>query len=919
MDKRSVNNVEWRRYKISRLMVSDYYFKLGLVVAISDRLLEEQYAVDLAARVSHPFFCLQDRIFCLNTRDERMGFSSDLKMHAHTSWALLNLMLSIPLGAVEPQICVRNKNRREEIFWPAPLTETEAPYLYPWTSKKGPMPTELVFQTYVTAGEVFGWSLEGVFESGTRVPMIKHDVRLGDEALIVGIAADGDCSPYEAFLFKSLGQFAAFMQRSSVTGEIIDFVYHLPYYDHILLGVGLFVSNKMTLSALDLFLKCILDKCEKHMDRIQEIFLTSELKATLDIIMESPFVGIFGPIDSLLERVGWDVTREGSTELAVAILSYLDIPSSIPSEEISIYERQLLRTCKQRLLERHEYTEGDTFFRALHHAWSDYGLDDIDTLADLLKLGSGLIIAASAHGKQGERICSWLPMSEQENALGYDRYLPRLNRRVTCDGAEAKTSEEEGPYPSIMNLVLLEPALYTPANKSGNIFRDRSACRKAFVSLVDSDLLDFATRNALTFSEGTSQSLSLTDAFSSIEHEGSDYFFGDPEAMRILSDSSLDPVTQMPVKKLPFMDFHTFFPWISRESEKTPVEASSKDKVRFLLQRSKKEVFDPKHFRSSNDFNFPEGSDIGNDALQYRILSATFHKEHINATRFIINAKNAKKAAITFDRTPPLLSSSLIMLAMLPEEYSCRKICLDHILKNAKNLVSETLVQLIVDDHLTFDEASELIQELLEATSKLTPFFTLLYSDKETLLSRTFITFCTSALETNLKKSAAALNVIYDEDLLSASTLVEMIKKLPKCHWRIVVVSMLTQYPEKLSKYILLAEIAEFDQETLFRDAESLLDLYEDLSPRDREWVIENEIKPFKEYLVTTRTLSADELAVLQYYFLGRKEIVIAHLSVEEIHHFAQGFVDKFIIDGVECDGCEELSELVSERHGLQG
>ncbi len=911
VDKSKEMNLDWLRYKASCLMISDHYFKLGIVVAITDELLEKQHEVDLAARFSHQFFYFQDRMFRLNTRDERMGFSLNLKTHAQTSLQLLHLMLSIPQEAGEPEICVRNRNRQEEIFWPAPLSETEAPYLYPWTSQKGPMPSKLAFQTYVTAGEVFGWSLEGMIaESEVRVPMMKCDM-LDETQIITRIVSLRERPLYEVFLLKSFWQFTAFLESSSATEEIVELIYHLPYYDYMLFGVGLFLSNKITLPALGSFFKCILDKRIEYTGHLHGILVASKLKLKLNCTIESPFANMFGPIECLLERVHWDDRRADMSEFAMAILSYLHIPSSLHRKGPAIHERDFVVSCKKRLLEGYDPTEKNPFYRALHHAWSDAPLDDINTLADLLKLGASLMIAASAHGKQGVRICSWLPISEQEKAVKYDRCRESLNR-----GCRGETLEEK-PYPSIMNVVLLEPAVYSPANPMGHLYRFRESCRVHFVKLVDKGLLDVAMVNALDFSEGKKHPTPLKEAFFSTASVSALGFFGHPETPRRPSDHALNSVTQSRLKKIPFIDFCTFFPWISSESRTMPHDMSSKDKVRFLLQSSKKEVLVSMCFKSPNEFNHPQLSDSSDDALQYQLLTATFHAGHISAMRFIRNAKHAKNAAITFDATPSLLSMSLTMLAMLPEEYSCRVVLLRDILKTAKELVSETLVQLIRDHYLTFEEANELIQELLQATSQLTPFINQFFPDEASLLTRQFIKFLTLALERNLGKSAAALNVIYEVEFLSATSLLEMIKKWPKYHWRTVLVSMLIQYPDNLSKYLLLMEMAEFDQESLFHDADAFLDTYDDLSPDYRAWIIENEIRPLKEYVVTARNLSADELLVLQYYFMDRKDLSLAHLEMEAIRYLGQDLINKSIIDWVELEHCEEIPKLESERHTL--
>ena len=100
------------------------------------------------------------------------------------------------------------------------------------------------------------------------------------------------------------------------------YITHLPFYDYILYGVGLFLKEKITPTALEKLFSIILDKKTKLMPKIVKI--GEEQGVTIRV--HSPFENLFT-----------DFQPDGPLTLSEHIFDQLNVPNIENEEELVQY------------------------------------------------------------------------------------------------------------------------------------------------------------------------------------------------------------------------------------------------------------------------------------------------------------------------------------------------------------------------------------------------------------------------------------------------------------------------------------------------------------------------------------------------------------------------------------------------------
>ncbi|MFA6037833.1 MAG: hypothetical protein WC748_06930 [Legionellales bacterium] len=186
-----------------------------------------------------------------------------------------------------------NKKRREEFYFPFSVDSASkgliGGHVFPWADDEVHAVKNLKFNSFVTAGCLFGGTLQGATAAGKCFPLIKHDWEAYTKEKVTYIA-NTKSSLYEQLQFLQLDLVAGIVNRFAATQEGKKVIYHLPYFDYVLFGIGVFLKNQMTPGALKSLFEHIYIRKEEHTKKIKEIFAVYGIT---NIVIESPFNNIF--------------------------------------------------------------------------------------------------------------------------------------------------------------------------------------------------------------------------------------------------------------------------------------------------------------------------------------------------------------------------------------------------------------------------------------------------------------------------------------------------------------------------------------------------------------------------------------------------------------------------------------------------
>lgn len=218
-------------------------------------------------------------------------------MSSLITFAATNETVINPLA--EKPVVLFNKRRRDEIFLPLLFGDTadHALYFYLWIAKaNAPFSNFSGFSQFVTAGCMFGASLQAITHEGETLELINHQIRLRPGQVITSLRYDDSAgNPFEQVLFSEFEKNCLIIKALTKDNEAKRLLYHLPSHDYMLFGIELFVRHQMTYDALDTFIKAVLAKKELY----KEFLRTLCHQHGIEVTFQSPFEKLFGELDSV--------------------------------------------------------------------------------------------------------------------------------------------------------------------------------------------------------------------------------------------------------------------------------------------------------------------------------------------------------------------------------------------------------------------------------------------------------------------------------------------------------------------------------------------------------------------------------------------------------------------------------------------
>jgi hypothetical protein len=329
----------------------------------------------------------------------------------------------------------KNLHRTEEVFYPIVVNaeKKQGAYAYPWISGDcgEKIANKTTFKKFVTAGCLFGASLQGMDKKGMTFPLIKHDLELYDKQVISGITLT-DSSLYEELQFEQLEVVASLINQASRPGEPKKLDYHLPYYDYILYGIKLFLNQKITDRALGLFFEAIAERKTDHVAEIQKICG----QYSIEVNIVCPFDGIFTRVDDS-KKVFVDSIFQAFPFLGEG-------SNNLPTEQEFVAF----------VLDKLQNHNNSIVFADIWKTEKGGGLNEIE---DLFNIANPAIIAAAAKGMKDSEVCSILPTSKKQIQVGYS------NMSKSADG-------QRQVLPTVFNVTLLDMfPVYTESNEESGL------------------------------------------------------------------------------------------------------------------------------------------------------------------------------------------------------------------------------------------------------------------------------------------------------------------------------------------------------------------------------------------------------------------------------------------------------------------
>lgn len=351
------------------------------------------------------------------------------------------------------------------------------------------------FQQFVTASCMFGTSLVATFNLQSTIPIIKHDIEFySDDQQIISIHFDNE-SAYEAIILAELHHAIDLIQQQSQADADKHLTFHLPYFDYILFGVKLYLTNRMTKDALAQLIVDVLDKKEVYERHINE--LCSKNGIQVDIC--SPFDALFAdpglgdlkqelrgrtrrlsssclspvynentPIDDAYGESSQDGNDFFEKVWDLLSLQDYDVPKGMDASQRLRNETQFVRFCLEKLCgyARPTLKAGSNGFnipssvKLEEQVWQDFwGTQTAPELSmeQLFKVGNAVVIGWAAKDRACAEVCTVYPLSEKQIPLAYAKFVESLTAL----------------YPTTFNITSMDNVVAynnTPSKKPGVLF-----------------------------------------------------------------------------------------------------------------------------------------------------------------------------------------------------------------------------------------------------------------------------------------------------------------------------------------------------------------------------------------------------------------------------------------------------------------
>jgi hypothetical protein len=457
------NGSFWLKY--GNFHINTYFFRRGILILSALLPIAERTSV-----TSYSFKINQREFFFYNpvasAPNQPLPDAKSLKKTSQLLTALTTF--ADRRGLVAPiagkPITLFNKNRREEIFLPMVFKSEKnflGIYIYPWISKPSrKLPEFQGFSQFVTAGCMFGASLQAITTKGCEIEFINHQIRLERGEKIIGVYHDAEeLSPFELSLFNELERNCLLIKSLTREGCVPFLMYHLPVFDYLLFGLKLFLNDQITESALKDFVELVWKRKTLYKKIINDICSKHSINAS-----------ICSPFDNLLLALNDDDP-------------YASLANQLNLLEFTLLENKehtFLQACIHRLVSN----EYELPLRDIWVSVLEQQIEEIDTLEQLFKLGNTILLAHVSRGKKDYDTCSLLPLSEKQIQVHYAQVSEQL-----------EIKQDQYLYPAIFNITTMESIIAYSPTTNGLLFYYNSSTKLLSKLLEDRNLFLHTSKN----------------------------------------------------------------------------------------------------------------------------------------------------------------------------------------------------------------------------------------------------------------------------------------------------------------------------------------------------------------------------------------------------------------------------------------
>lgn len=460
------------------LYLNSYFFKRGILLISPDKANQSKVSEDKKS------FMINDREFLFhkpgsakqNTAKPHEGSVKKTQklLSSLTNFALTNKVSTLSTHDKAPLLF--NKNRREELFFPLLLGDTEnnsSLYLYPWVSKSSYTVPFSGFKQFVSAGCLFGASMQGITQDGDAVTLINHHLTLRPGQKIESISYNAEAgNPFQQVLFHEFEKTCLLIKALTKSDQPKKLLYHLPAFDYIVFGLKLFIHNQISYSALDNFIQAVLSLQLVYKEKLGGLCQSHGI----EVSFQSPFCDLF-------DKVNFDNPTE-------SIISQL----KINTEEIRSKETQDEQECSFTAfcLSKLTANEGNEIHTKI---WRDFIAAKInapDTIEGLFKIANTVIVATASKGLEEYETCSLLPLSEKQIQLEYESCRNQFSKRFP---------DQKPAYPPTLNLTVFEPVITYSPTTNGLLFYFSCSLNSLSSLIKEKEIMHHTTRNLGFFAQ----------------------------------------------------------------------------------------------------------------------------------------------------------------------------------------------------------------------------------------------------------------------------------------------------------------------------------------------------------------------------------------------------------------------------------
>ncbi len=360
-------------------------------------------------------------------------------------------------------VSLYNPKRHGEIFIPISLPSGNGMYISPWTSQKYTDDFR-GFDSFVSAGCMFGGALSAVFSNGSIRPLIDHQLPIPEHCIIEDISLATN-SPFERVLFHDFKKNCEIIKALSNHERRPKLLFHMSSEGYILFGFKLFLQNKMSRHALNKLITIIQEHTHEYETRLREI----GDEFGIELSTTSPFENIFSAVKGL-------ITCE-----KLCLLFDLDSNTDFFSADA---EKDATIKCLRLLQEN----GGNKTHNALWQKCKPVTLDVVSMEA-LFSIGNAIVIAQGSQD-WSTQTCSLLPLSENQIQIKH----------------HSLTKAGKSLFPPVVYITTLDWVI--PNDSRGLLFYSRQS--DELENLFATDLLSKASRNLGFFAQSTCAAQTLT-------------------------------------------------------------------------------------------------------------------------------------------------------------------------------------------------------------------------------------------------------------------------------------------------------------------------------------------------------------------------------------------------------------------------